>query len=84
MEKFIYKNMDGRTTVECDGEMAEIAGEVGHLAHTLFSAYSHNNPILGAVFKSMVLDIMNDEDSPVWKVRVNEPGDLEIMENTYS
>ena len=84
MEKFIYKNMDGRTTVECDGEMAEIAGEVGHLAHTLFSAYSHNNPVLGVVFKSMVLDIMNNEDSPVWKVRVNEPGDIEIMENTYS
>lgn len=84
MEKFIYKNMDDQVTVECDGDMMEIAGEVGHLAHALFSAYSHNSPILGAVFKSMVLDIMIDEDSPVWKVRVNEPGDLEIMENTYS
>lgn len=64
--------------------MMELAGEVGHLAHTLYSAYSHNNPVLGAVFKSMVLEIMNNEDSPVWRVRENEPGDLEIMHNEYT
>ena len=84
MEKFIYKNMDGCTTVDCDGTMEEIAAEVGRLAHTLYSAYSHNSPILGSVFKQMVMTIMTGKDSPVWKVRVNEPGDLEIMDNTYS
>lgn len=78
--KFIVAN--GRTTVECDGSIAEIANEVGHLANTIFSAYMNQSPMEGIAFKAMVMALCGNEDSPVWSRRKSQEDDIEIIEQT--
>jgi hypothetical protein len=83
MEKFIYKIEDGRTIVDCDGEIEEIAMAVGRLANAVYSAYLNTNPELAAYFRLLVTAQFAAEASPVWTPHVKGEGDIEIIENTY-
>lgn len=84
MTKFVYSNLGGRTTVDADGELWELAGEVGRVAHTIYSAYAHQDPETAEAFKELVIASMTHPKSPVWNVRKNKPGDIEIICETPS
>lgn len=83
MDKFIYKIEDGRTVVDCDGEIEEIAEAVGRLANAVYSAYLNAEPGLAAYFRLLVTAQFAAESSPVWIPHVKEKGDIEIIENSY-
>lgn len=84
MKKFVYSCIDDNVTVEADGTLQDLAGEVGRMAHTLYSAYAHKDPVLGEAFRLMVVATITHPDAPTWKVRENIPGDIEILYNTPS
>ncbi len=83
MDKFIYKIEDGRTVVDCDGEIEEIAMAVGRLANAVYSAYLNADPTLAEYFKFLVKTQISAEPSPVWIPHEKGEGDIEIIENTY-
>lgn len=78
--KFIVAN--GRTVVEADGNIQEMANEVGHLANTIYSAYMNQDPETAIYFQAMVMALCGNADSPVWVRRKPQADDIEILENT--
>lgn len=84
MKKFIYTCINDNVTLESDGTLLDVAAEVGRVAHTLYSAYFHQNPELAETFRMMVTATITHPESPTWNVRKNIPGDIEIICETPS
>ena len=82
MKKFIYTCIDDNVTLESDGTLQDMAAEVGRVAHTLYSAYSHQDPELAEAFRMLVMAAINHPQCPTWNVRQNVPGDIEILQTT--
>lgn len=54
--------------IEVKGNPIEILADVAFLINDIYLAFRENSPIMGDLFRTALLDVVNYDSSPIWKV----------------
>lgn len=59
-----------------DGGGVEILEDTACLIRAVYSAISKQNPRFGRVYRDLLLDVLNDPESPVWTIFGDDEVDM--------
>lgn len=66
----MIKVQENNNEVECkiEGSAIDVCSEIGVVINKAYRIMCDDNPIIGAVFRAVITNLVNDDDAPTWKL----------------
>lgn len=61
------------TKIEIEGSLMDTVQDLAMIIHAVYDALSKQEFLAGEVFRQILMDALNDDKCPVWKLNDSEP-----------